>query len=291
MKNLTMIIQELTARPLLVLPDYAEALFAAIKDRAGLDIEAFENPQQFAAREGRGSSAEDPWLARSMAYIPVMGSLTHRGGSLDAMSGMTSYKYLESQLDAAIANPSVHAIMMEFDTPGGSVSGAFDFAEKLRAASAQKTIVAFGDGLVASAGYLLASQCSYVFSSQTSLVGSIGVVMSHVDRSKKLEAEGLNVSFIFAGDHKVDGNSAQPLPDDVRKRMQADVNASYEKFLNAVGAGRGDKLDAKGARATKAALLSAEVAVEKSLTDGIMTFEAAVDFTERQANMRKINVW
>lgn len=81
-----------------------------------------------------------------------------------------------------------------------------------------------------SAAYLLASACSRRLITQTGTVGSIGVLMAHRCVEKALEIAGVDVTLIYAGAHKVDGNPYSQLPDDVRDEFQLSINSTREQF-------------------------------------------------------------
>jgi signal peptide peptidase SppA len=258
------IVAELASRPLLVLPAYAETLLAVIGERGGIDTSKL-SAGDFAARQPTAESGA------GVAHVPIIGSLTHRGSALDAQSGLTSYAEIGRKIDAALADSYVGTILLEFDTPGGSVSGAFDLADKINAASKIKPVIAFVDGMCCSAGYLLASQCTTIVATQTSMVGSIGVISMHLDRSMQIAAQGVRPTFIIAGAHKADGTSALPLPADVRARMQSQIDEAYDMFVSAVGRGRGDRFTAGAARATEATIYTAKNALALGLIDKMGT--------------------
>jgi ClpP class serine protease len=93
--------------------------------------------------------------------------------------------------------------------------------------------------------------------------------MMHTSVEKMLEQMGLEVTFVFAGAHKVDGNPYEALPKDVKARWQKSVERSYEKFVSLVERNRGMSADA--VRATEALCYDAEEAVEIGLIDAIQT--------------------
>ena len=133
----------------------------------------------------QGLTAARPVVASSpgVAVIPIHGTLVRRTVGLEAESGLTSYASLAAQLDAAIGNPAVSAILLDIDSPGGESGGVFDLADRIRAASQIKPVWAVANDMAFSAAYALASAASRVFVSRTGGVGSIGVIAMHVDQS------------------------------------------------------------------------------------------------------------
>jgi ClpP class serine protease len=146
-------------------------------------------------------------------------------------------------------------------------------ADLIRSVRQTRPVTAFVNDMAASAAYGLASAANEIVISPTSIVGSIGVVMLHADRSGELAAQGVKPTLIFAGSHKVDGNPFEPLSDAVRADLQASVDAHYRQFLDTVAAGRGRKLTADMARATEARTFIGTEAIRLGLADRIASFD------------------
>ncbi|MDN5537444.1 S49 family peptidase, partial [Comamonas sp.] len=217
-----------------------------------------------------------------VAVISAMGALVHRTRLEADSSLLIGYNDLAADMEDALAQPEVHAIALVLDSPGGEVSGAFELADRIYAARGRKPIVAVADGMAASAAYLAASAADEVVLTTTSYVGSIGVVMRHVDYSRALANEGINVSHIFAGEHKVDGNPYQPLPTSVREHLQADIEGLYQMFVQAVARHRG--MEEQAVRDTRAAVYRGVAGVAARLADRIGTADAVIaDLSARRA--------
>jgi ClpP class serine protease len=134
-----------------------------------------------------------------IALIPAMGTLIQRGSWMDSISGLTSYDMLASLLDKSMADPDVRGALFEYDTPGGEVPGAFEFQARVAAAASRKPVWAHANEMALSAGYLLMSGAERAYVAKTGMVGSIGVVMLHVDQSKRDAQMGYAYTFIYAG--------------------------------------------------------------------------------------------
>src|SRR5690606_24272723 len=104
---------------------------------------------------------------------------------------------------------------LDISSPGGEAAGMSGVAELIRAVRQTKPVLAFVNDVAASAAYGIASATDEIVVSPTSILGSIGVVMIHADRSGELAAQGIRPTLIFAGSHKVDGNPFEPLSDAV----------------------------------------------------------------------------
>ncbi|MGF6862685.1 ClpP class serine protease [Rhodobacteraceae bacterium MBR-64] len=204
-----------------------------------------------------------------IAVIEIAGTLVHRGAWIGQSSGLTSYEGIAAQLQAALSDPGVRGIALDIDSFGGEVAGAFDLADRIRAARAQKPIHAFVAEHALSAGYVLASQANRITLPRTGAVGSIGVVALHTDMSGALDQKGIAVTLIHAGAHKVDANPYQPLPDTVHDQMQRELEVVRFLFAETVAAGRGDRLTHAAALATEAVVFRGADAIAAGLADDL----------------------
>jgi signal peptide peptidase SppA len=250
--------QEITFQGLKV--DALDQAAAAIPTRASL----FGN--DLAQRHQRNGS--QPYaVVDGIAVIEIAGTLVHRGAWIGQSSGLTSYEGIAAQLQAALADPGVRGIALDIDSFGGEVAGAFDLADRIRAARAQKPVQAFVAEHALSAGYVLASQADRIILPRTGAVGSIGVVALHTDMSGALDQKGIDVTLIHAGSHKIDANPYQPLPQAVHDQMQRELEVVRFLFAETVAAGRGNRLTQSAALATEAAVFRGADAIAAGLAD------------------------
>jgi signal peptide peptidase SppA len=174
-----------------------------------------------------------------VAVVPVYGVIEHREDWLMQYFGGCSVEGLRETLSAALADASVTAIVLDIDSPGGTVAGITEFAAEVRAArGGAKPIVAVANTLAASAAYWLASQADEIVCSPSGHVGSIGVYAIHQDISRMIDEMGVTMTLVSAGEHKTEGNEYEPLSDDARADIQGRVDATYGQFLADVAAGR-----------------------------------------------------
>jgi signal peptide peptidase SppA len=290
--------QQLTAllfnTPIAAHPDKLPMLIDAVSGRTGiaiddswrLEAEARINRMPIGARMAmrgpaksqRGGSANPPPYSRidDIAVIPIHGTLINRGAFIGAYSGVTSYEGVKFQLRHAGADPETRAVILDIDSPGGQAAGAFEAAAAVRELAAQKTVVAVVDDMAASAAYAIASAATRIFVTPSGMVGSIGVVMLHLDHSKRLENAGVVPTLIHAGSHKVDANPFQKLPDGVREDLQAEVDAAQDKFVECVATGR-KNLTPAAIRATEARTYIGTDAVAAGLVDEVGTMETVLE--------------
>lgn len=236
-----------------------------------------------------GDDADTPFpVIDGVAVIAIAGTLVHRGAWIGQSSGLTSYEGLAAQIDAAVHDPAIRGIALEVDSFGGEVAGAFDLADRIRAARAKKPVHAFLAEHALSAGYALASQATRITLPRTGAAGSIGVITMHTDMSGMLAQNGVAVTLIHAGAQKADGNPYAALPEGVRDRLQSELEDLRILFAETVAAGRGAKMSRDASLATEAAIFRGAAAVEAGLADALAdprtAFRAFVDSLGRSSS-------
>ena len=278
-------------RPLLLHPAKVEVVLDVLSGRLGVGTPAVApapDASRFFGTARREDGAIRPYrVVGSTAIIGVLGSLVNRGAWIGASSGLVSYEGLAAQLSAAQADPDVDSVILDLDSPGGEAAGMDGIAERVRALGAVKPVVAFVNDMAASAAYGIASAAREIVVSPTSIVGSIGVVIAHFDRSEQMEKLGVKATLIHAGEHKVDGHPFGPLPDGVKADLRAEVETIYEQFVGLVARGRAG-LSADQVRATEARTFTGQDAIDRGLADRIATFEAILEELSTQARRAAI---
>lgn len=269
--------------PLLIHPQKLDAIIAGLGERllgSGLELgpgidKALALPaEMFSTRRAAARGDTGYGITDGVAVISASGALVHRSRMDGNSSYLLGYNELALQVEDAQNNPDVHAILQVMDTPGGEVSGAFEYSDRIHALRGKKPMWAIADSLAASAGYLGGSAFDQLAVAATGYVGSIGVVMRHVDMSRKLANDGVQVTHIFAGDHKIDGNPYEPLPASVRADLQAEIDSLYTLFVDAVVRNRG--LNAQAVRNTQANTYRGQAAVSLGLADRVATTDQLI---------------
>lgn len=213
---------------------------------------------------------------RGVAVLPVHGILTPRRGAIDAQCmEVSSYEKISAQLDEAINDAGVEHIALDMNTPGGSATGCFDFAERIYQARGIKPITAIVNYSAYSAGYMIASACDEIIVSTTSGVGSIGIIAAHVDLSKALDNEGLKITTFFRGDRKNDLSPYEPFTDAAAAALNHRLDELYALFVDSVARNRGMK--AATVRDTQAGVYMGAKAITAGLADKLMHPQDAVN--------------
>ena len=261
-------------RPVLAHPTSTEVFLYGLQNRFNLtmDAPAPEASARYMATRQRDKKTR---TIDGTAVVDVVGALSNRYTFENFCAGILSYEQIATEFRAAMADPDVHSIVLDIDSPGGEATGMFRLAHLIREARKTKRVVAYVDDMAASAGYGIASAADEIVVSPTSIVGSIGVVLVHLDRSAELEKKGVKPTLIHAGAHKVDGNPFGPLSDSVKADLQAEVLAFYEQFVATVAAGR-TKLSADAIKGTEARTFIGEEAIKRGLADRVASIDEVI---------------
>jgi signal peptide peptidase SppA len=186
-----------------------------------------------------------------------------------------STSLLAQIMDQLGSDPMIDTIVLDINTPGGHVTGTQEAADAVWAARKKKTVIGIVNPLCASAGYWIGSQCSKLIGVPSADIGSIGVFMTHYDCSAMLADAGIKPTFIYAGEHKVEGNSMEPLGADAQAWFQSEVDGTYKDFLAAVARGRGISADQVEAKFGKGRCYGAPMAKKVGMIDEVATIKSA----------------
>ena len=220
------------------------------------------------AGQGKGASG--------IAVLPIHGTITQRPSVFSEASGGTSTMQVAQALREAVADQSIAGILLDVDSPGGTVNGVPELAAEIRTARHKKPVVAVANTLAASAAYWLASAAQELWVSPSAEVGSIGVFAIHEDWSSFYDAAGIEHTLIKAGKFKAEGVDFAPLSDEAKAAVQAQVDEFYRMFVSAVGKYRDVGVDTVREGFGQGRTVMARHAVEERMADTVGTFEDAL---------------
>lgn len=207
----------------------------------------------------------------AIAVIPLTGLLTPHGSMLSWLFGgdPRGVQGFRDTLARAVANPEIASIVIDIDSPGGSVGLVPEAAADVRAAREVKPVIAVANTMAASGAYYIGAQANEFYVTPSGCVGSVGVYFVHEDWSKFNEEMGVDISYIYAGKYKTERNPDAPLSDEGRAALQADADTLYEMFLNDVAAGRGVSAAKVKSDYGEGRVLLAQNALDAGMVDGV----------------------
>lgn len=236
-----------------------------------------------AAREHDGLEAVEARLGRKLdnarsvtvrdgvAIVPVTGPIFRYADFFADISGAVSVETLARDLGEAVSNPAVAAIILELNSPGGTVAGVNEFAAHISAAAERKRVIAHSSGVCTSAAYWIASAADEIVIDATATLGSIGIVLSLPDpaaRSYKADIEF------------VSSQSPNKRPDITteqgRSVVQAHVDAVAQVFIETVARNRDLKPEEVVERFARGGHLVGQQAVDAGMADRLGTLEQLI---------------
>jgi len=229
-----------------------------------------------AAKEKIQAAIKARKTKRAIAVLPLLGPITQRAGLFTAFFGGTSTEKWGQAFDDLIASSAVGAVVIDGDSPGGSVAGVAELADKVFKARGTKPVVFVANTWLASAAYWIASQGDQIVVTPSGEVGSIGVWSMHVDMSEALEKLGQKVTLISAGKFKTEFNPYEPLSEEAEAYEQEVVNRYYGEFVAAVARGRNVTAKAVRNGFGEGRMVGAKDAVAEGMADRVATLEQTV---------------
>jgi protease IV len=216
-----------------------EKIIAAAK--AEREVPSFVSlaPSAYSGRETISGSGNEDQQNKVGSVIPIMGVMTRYG---DACSWGT--EDVSRWIKQADSYEHVDVIILKMDTPGGHVDGTMELGETIK--NAKKPVVAYVKGMCCSAGMWVAAQADMIMieNEHLSTLGSIGVLMLHMEYKTYEEVHGVKMELIRSdgSEQKAKLNMSEPMTDELRMEVKAELNEIRRLFVDAVKAGRGDKV-------------------------------------------------
>jgi signal peptide peptidase SppA len=274
------ILQALAMEPWAIQQEKLHAICEVIASRiiAGQPVDAKFTPAQdrrIASKKG------------AVGVVPISGVISNRMNMVDNMSGGASTELIGKQFRAMVKNDDIKTIILDVDSPGGTISGVPELHDTIMAARGVKPIIAHVNALAASAAYWLASAADEIVVTPSGMTGSVGVYILHENWSKFLENEGVEITGVFEGDHKLEGNFWSPLSEEAIEHLQERVKTAYDQFISAIAAGRGVDKKTILENYGQGRAFGAKESVKRGMADRIGTFEETLDRFGVTADGRK----
>lgn len=242
-----------------------------------LDIAARQNdvtPEAIEAYRAKSlAQAEQARVRDGVAIIDVTGATFKRANMFTAMSGATSYDIIRADLQAALDDPKIKAVMFNIDSPGGEASGATELSTAIYQARGKKPIAAYVNGMGASAAYNIASAVDpgRLYVAADAMLGSIGVQMAMREPAPRAGEK----TYRFVSSQSPLKN-ADPGTEEGAKGIQTVVDAMAQVFYEAVARNRGVDTETALKNFGKGGIFVGKDAVQAGLADGLGSFESVL---------------
>jgi signal peptide peptidase SppA len=252
----------------------AEILSRRIAQPVALEDDAGDFFRELHAAEmARREKSRTKARRNGVGFITLYGVMCQRAEWFTEMSGMTSCETMGKHIDEAVADEGIETIVIDVDSPGGSVFGVEELARKVAGAKKAKRVIAVANAMAASAAYYVASQAGELVVTPSGMVGSIGVYQMHVDRSEEMRQMGRTVTFVSAGERKTAGHEYGPLEGDARKEYEEMVAGYYDQFVKAVARGRNVSQARVKEGFGRGGMMLADAAVKEGMADRVASLE------------------
>ncbi|MDA8108141.1 MAG: S49 family peptidase [Betaproteobacteria bacterium] len=271
------LISEIGSRPWALQIEWLQAMTVALQQLAEGKTSRFG--AEVAGRFSAGRPREAFGSAGDVAIVPVMGIITQRGSAFDELfgGGSVAAEPLTAVIRQLGADESIKGIVLDIDSPGGTVGGLGELGDAIYSLRGVKPVVAIANALCASAAYWIGSAAEQFVVSPEGQAGSIGVWAAHVDTSGLMEKMGVKYTLVSAGKYKTEGNPYAPLDESARAHLQAQVDDYHGMFVRAVARNRKDTQIAVREGYGQGRVLNARDAVRAKLADRVAPLSQVVE--------------
>ena len=202
-------------------------------------IKAFDDDEDekepwWKSQDMYGEPLPCPQKMGNVAILPIKGIIGYNYPQIFRSFGICDIKQIHQWVDAVENDAEINTVIFHIDSPGGSVVGLPEIAERVSKLSETKNTIAFTETQMCSAAYYIGSQCNRVVVTPSADVGSIGTYMCLYDYTKMLDEIGIKAELIKNGTLKAIGAMGVPLTDEQRAYLQQQVDLITAGFKTAV---------------------------------------------------------
>lgn len=236
--NLPRIISKVIGEPWLITSEKHHAILSALESKLSGNFSTVSDYERDPDNHEREEYREFQTAGGTVAVIPIHGILGKHLSSIEMACGGCSLDTVQSQIRTVMDSPRISKVLLDINSPGGTVTGVPETGDMLRELAAKKPLWAFTDSCACSGALWLAAQASVFWATESSEVGSCGVRMVLLDITEQLRDEGVKVNAIYSGKYKLLGASFKPLEDEEREMLQTESARIHAQFKSAVKAVR-----------------------------------------------------
>ncbi len=178
--------------------------------------------------------------ANKIAVVPVEGTIASADDSLGGTQPTVTPEGLADALRQAGGDPTVAAVVLEVNSPGGGVTASDEMHQSIldfKENTGKHVVVSMGD-TAASGGYYISTAADRIVANETTLTGSLGVIFQLTNFAEAADKYGIKQEVIKSGKYKDIGNSFRELKPEEREIFQSIVDESYAQFVDVISAGR-----------------------------------------------------
>lgn len=185
----------------------------------------------------------------------------------------------------ATSDPSVKAIVLRVNSPGGTPVAAEEIIDQIHKTRAVKPVVVSMGDMAASAAYYISSQANRIVADPDTFTGSIGVIWTFENKTKQYKDDGVSFYVAKSGSFKDMGSDKRALTDDEKAYIQSIINESYNRFVDNVAAGRNMSVD-KIRQIADGRVYTGATAKELGLVDDLGGLYDAISIAQNMSHVR-----
>lgn len=250
------------------------SLEIAIHAHSQMSMAVFDRSQQTQPED------EVPYnysLQGDVGVISIRGPLVNNDSRYNKYHGVTSYSDIREAAVYASKDPGAKAILLDIHSGGGALSGLTETGQLLSMIDSKvKPVFSYTGGTMASAAYWLGVSGRAVYTSEAAIMGSIGVIVTHREYSKMLEAAGITTTVMRAGKFKALVNSDEPLSKLAQEQEQAKLDSAMALFTRHIADRRGTTAENVDKQMGQGREFFGAAAVSAGLADGVETFDGVI---------------
>lgn len=217
-------------------------------------------------------------VIKGVGVVSIHGVLAKRMNLFHAISGGASHEMIGRAYQQALNDRDVKAIILDVDSPGGTVDGTAELSGLIFDNRNKKKTISLANGLMASAGYWIGSATGeVVLSGVATDVGSIGVVATHVDYSEQDKKRGITVTEVYSGKYKRIVSQNKALDSVGRAHMQERVDYLYKVFLETVAKHLGSDAETVHNNMADGRIFTGQQAIDAGLATRFATLDELID--------------
>lgn len=177
-----------------------------------------------------------PSSAPKIALIDVNGLIAHTADGGLFANAESAVDETVARFQKAEADPAVKAVILRVNSPGGTVAASETLYQEIRAfrERSKKPVIASMAEVAASGGYYIALAADRVLAQESSITGSVGVIMQTINISKGLSFLGIESRAVKSGPMKDLANPLEPIREEQYAILQATVDDFYSTFRSLV---------------------------------------------------------
>lgn len=262
--KLAKILSILKDEPLFCSAEYRNTLLELFQQHAELNKLDFKAARTGMVKSGSELDVEQMEIRGGVAIIPIGGPIGQGFGEFEKGAGCVDVDDVRDEMQEALENEEVENVILNFDTPGGMVTGTPELGQDIL--DYDKPIYAFTRGKMCSAGYWLAASCQGIFATPSADIGCIGVCATFLDTSKMADMAGVKVKVFGSGIYKGMGSPGTSMTPQQEVYLQQQAMALADIFYAHVRGQRGMIEDAD----MQGQVFKGQEALDKGLIDDIM---------------------